>query len=137
MKIQSFYYRQCPQQPKFRQVRTPADRKNIARHASDLSLEELMNAAGRLMKLPEGKLAVVFPLAFSSHMFSLAERNHLFISHQLLIRDNPKAEIIRSVLVFSNHHSSILKEETLTIKKEDGNYSGEFVELMRPFYLYL
>lgn len=116
-------------------LRSADIKKNLAMHGEELQPEHLIDAAGRLMK-KSGKFWVLLPEYESGLLKELAENAGLFLSHQLLIRENADQKVIRIISVFEWKPSGFTESE-LAIRDKAGNYSREFIELLQDFYLNL
>ena len=58
------------------------------------------------------------------------------IKEKLLIKPTPERGYIRGLLLFNQtNKTAVIKE--LIIKKEDGNYTDDFIQLMSDYYLAL
>lgn len=117
-------------------LRSTSAAKNTAKHAAQLSFEELVDTVKRNLK-EDGIFSVLLPANISERFTGLCEAVELHPFQQVLIRDNEVQQIIRSIsfLSFKTHP----KTETilLTIKDPAGNYSPQFTELLNPYYLHL
>jgi tRNA1Val (adenine37-N6)-methyltransferase len=58
------------------------------------------------------------------------------LTKKVLVKQTPKHDYFRIILIFSRLKSAAVTNE-ITIKNEAGNYSGEFIELLQDYYLYL
>jgi len=111
--------------------------RNKARHADDLSHEELIGIAIQLLNYPEGRLAVLLPEFNAAEMILLAAGVKLFPEATLTIVDRQGLPAISKALVFSFHGGKPVKDETLIIKNKQGNYTSDFISLLKDFYLHL
>ena len=55
---------------------------------------------------------------------------------KILIKQTPKHNHFRSILIFSTKKLDTIQEEII-IKNEEGNYSTKFIELLKDYYLHL
>lgn len=118
-------------------LKSPSAQKNKAKHADQLSLEELMTVVKKHLKNPDGKFSVLLPAKITSHLLDTASRYNLYPEKQLLIRDNPSRPVIRAITQFSLYEKLYYTIEKLETKDNSGQYSEDFLKLLRPFYLYL
>jgi tRNA1Val (adenine37-N6)-methyltransferase len=115
-------------------LKSPKQNKNIALHNEALSFKELAGAVSKLL-LPSGLFFVLLP-AYEFHIFrEEASVYNLQVTKILNIKDKPGSPLLRVIAVFSFSESSI-KEQELIIKNEEGNYSNDFKELLKDYYLY-
>jgi len=113
---------------------SPVQNKNVAKHNETLKLNELILVINKLLK-SSGSFAVLLPYHRISYFEKLAKKNY-FLKEKLLIKATLKHDYFRGILLFTLA-DAIPVEKKLTIKKEDGNYSNEFIELMKDYYLNL
>jgi tRNA1Val (adenine37-N6)-methyltransferase len=119
------------------QLKSSMSKKNIARHDETLNVSTLLQSVERLLIRPDGKLAVLFPFNQLDGFISAAGKSGLFLYQKLLICDHWQKEVTRCVMVFGCLPSSEIKTETLLIKDDLGNYTSQFIELLKDFYLHL
>lgn len=117
------------------QLKSPSEKKSKAKHSDQLTIDALTAIASHLLK-KNGKLAVLLPLIASKGLVASAEKNKLYAYQQLHLRDNPSRPFIRQINIFSPIKKN-LHEESLTIKTGEGDYSEEFVQLLKDYYLFL
>jgi tRNA1Val (adenine37-N6)-methyltransferase len=110
--------------------------KNIAKHSSVLTFEELLFSIDKNLKA-SGSFGVLLPYHRAEEFERLALQNNFFLMEKLLIKQTPAHDYFRAVLHFSRSNENILSSFELTIQNEKGNYTEEFVELMKDYYLYL
>jgi tRNA1Val (adenine37-N6)-methyltransferase len=112
------------------------DEKNSAKHAKDLTLEELIIAIDKNLK-PEGSFGILLPYHRTSYFERLALHRNFFASEKLLIKQTPSHDFFRSVIHFSHFPTKELDDFEISIQNEKKEYSSEFIDLMRDYYLYL
>lgn len=109
-------------------LQTHNTKDNLAKHSAALSLEELINCINELLS-ENGVAYLILP----SHRINEIK---LPVEKICFIQDNPKANIKRAMVKLSKTATTIY-EETLQIKYENGNFTNDFIELMKPYYLFL
>jgi tRNA1Val (adenine37-N6)-methyltransferase len=109
--------------------------KNIAKHDHGLTFTDLIRIIKKHLA-PTGLFAVLLPYSRIKYFEALAAENKFFIQHKILIRQTPSHNFFRGILFFSNRIWDI-KNKELTIKSSDGNYTPEFAELLKDYYLKL
>jgi len=114
---------------------SPAQNKNVAKHNEALDLSDLISVIKRLIN-NSGCFAVHLPYHRIAYFEKLANENYFFLKEKLLIKSTLRHEYFRGILLF-NQVNDILIQKELIIKKEDGNYSDEFIELLKDYYLNL
>lgn len=136
------YYKDCPHRydliisnPPFftAQLNSSDEKRNIALHSKYLSFEELIEAVINLLK-DSGRLSVILPPTEFEKFRDIAERKKLFLNTVLTVRDKNTLPVFRVAGIFSFKHFS-LKTEELIIKEEESQYTDNFKELMKEYYL--
>ena len=112
---------------------TQNEARNKARFASSLSFEALLSGVVKILS-PEGKFAVIIPFKETAHFVKLAVEKKLFLNRMCKVKGNSTSEIKRSLLEFSFKASEI-DEEILIIEKERHQYTNEYINLTKDFYL--
>jgi len=107
--------------------------RNTSRFTSALLFEKLIEGAAKLLA-KEGVFSVIIPFKEEEKFVQIARENSLYLNRVCHIQGNPNSEIKRSLLEFSFTVSEI-KKEHLTIEKERHNYTKEYIELTKEFYL--
>ena len=110
--------------------------KNIAHHSEELSLAELLQIIKNTLD-PAGHFFLLLPYKRLVEATFLCVRNHLEINHATMVRQSPKLEFSRVILRGKNQDNisnDYIKTE-LTIQDENQEYSPEFVDLLKDFYL--
>ena len=109
--------------------------KNAAKHDTTLTLKQLLKAVKNLLK-SDGLFAVLLPFhrirEFELEAFAL----NIFLQEKILVRHTLKHPYFRGVLIFSTIENAIVTRE-LTIKNSDNQYTPEFIDLLKDYYLYL
>jgi tRNA1Val (adenine37-N6)-methyltransferase len=109
-------------------LQTENEKANVAKHSAALTLDELINCIYQLLA-DDGICYLILP----SHRINELK---LPIEKICYIKDNPKANIKRAMVKMSKKSTSTT-EEILLLKNENQNYTYEFIELMKPYYLNL
>lgn len=113
----------------------PQSQRAIARHTLTLSSYDLLKGAYNLL-CEEGDLSVVLPF-ISYHSFSQEAKKNLFYERRrLLVYPTPYKKAVRVLSVWTKFKVDEVIEEEMVIE-ENGrhNYSPEYKELTKKFYL--
>lgn len=116
-------------------LRSADIKKNAAKHDASLTLVELLNSIERLLTT-NGIFAVLLPFHRSNYFEAAAAQLNFHLSKKILIKQTPKHNYFRAVLIFSRQEANTLQEEII-IKNEDGNYAPLFINLLKDYYLHL
>lgn len=109
--------------------------RNTARFTSALSFDNLISSVSFLLS-DSGIFSVIIPFREENIFIGLAKKNNLFISRICRIKGSQTTTIKRSLLEFSFHKS---KEEIklLVIENQRHQYTVEYQDLVKDFYLKL
>lgn len=109
--------------------------KNAAKHDSTLTLAPLVsNAAGMLDT--DGWLAILLPSEREATAIHIAHENDLQLLRRAAVRPATGKPIFRTMLLFGKGQELAVQEE-ITIHDSGRQYTREFSNLLKPYYLYL
>ena len=107
--------------------------KHMAIHADHLSPADLAASLDRLLT-KEGEFAVLYPAdVLALFEQSLSDRV-LYINAKVNVLSKPDSPVLR-VMARGSRSRNSAPESSLPIKNEQGDYSPEFIELLRPYYI--
>lgn len=109
------------------------DARNKARFTSSLSFSELLKGVSKILS-KKGKFAVIIPFKEEQGFVKLAKENNLFLNRVCHVKGNPSSVFKRSLLEFSFEDKK-LKKENLTIEIKRHQYTDEYINLTKDFYL--
>ena len=115
---------------------SPAAEKNTAKHSTALTLEELVNIIDQNLDA-SGSFGILLPFHRSEYFEKLAAKNNFYLTEKLLVKQTPKHHFFRTILHFSRKEEMNPGSFELIIHSENGNFTPEFVELMKDYYLHL
>ncbi len=107
--------------------------KHMAIHADHLSPTDLAIAIDRLLK-KEGEFSVLYPADVLAQFEQSLNARGLFVHEKVSIHSNPSSPVLR-VMACGSRKEKQTKERSLPIKTEQGDYSPEFIDLLRPYYI--
>lgn len=106
----------------------------LARHNDSLSLSDLADGAAKLLS-KNGKLSLILPVESALKFKKLAAEKNLFLIRLTTVSPNLKNKPHRHLLEFSKNQSQ-LKSSVLNIRTEKNlDYTIEYKNLTRDFYL--
>lgn len=117
-------------------LQSSLENKNVAMHSKELSLEELMRAIIFNLR-PTGTFGILLPFERSAYFEELASEYNFSTKEKLLIKQTPNHNYFRTVMHFSRNNDHPTSEYELIIKNEQDNYTEDFKELMKDYYLNL
>jgi tRNA1Val (adenine37-N6)-methyltransferase len=115
-------------------LKNPDVTKSFIRHSESLSSVDILRGASKLIR-PEGSLQLILPYAEGNIFIAEASDYCFFCTRIIKIKAIPTGEIKRLILKFERSKKS-LKEKFLTI--ETGvrhQYTEEYKEVTKDFYL--
>jgi tRNA1Val (adenine37-N6)-methyltransferase len=107
--------------------------KHMAIHADHLCPKDLASSIDRLLT-KDGTFAVLYPADVLALFEQSLNAHGLFLHEKVNIHSNPSSPILR-VMASGSREKSTIKEGRINIKNEQGDYSPEFIELLRPYYI--
>ena len=107
--------------------------RDTARFTDALPFEHLIVCSAHLLS-EEGILAVILPKKEETAFISLAEKHGLYPKRICRVRGNINSEEKRSLMEFSLQDNEV-HMESLTIEMDRHQYTPEYLELVRDFYL--
>jgi tRNA1Val (adenine37-N6)-methyltransferase len=116
-----------------KQLRSPVAPVNAARHSSDLTLEELLNAAKDKLGA-DGWFAILLPYYRHEELIALASRSVLYPAFTCYTRHSARHAWYRTMVIFTTNPVECV-HKTIDVRSEDGSYSPAFREMLSPYYL--
>ena len=116
-------------------LKSEDDKKNSAKHDTSLTLVELLHCIN-LHLSADGVFAVLVPYHRSDYFEAAAEKINFYLNKKIGVKQTPEHNYFRTIFIFSRKKNTA-EEEELIIKNEEGNYSAEFIRLLKDYYLYL
>lgn len=119
-------------------LKAPEKNRNTARHTDELSFEELIESAEKLLS-EEGKFSVIIPYSEEENFIGIANKRNLIAVSSVRIIPKVGKDPKRSVITFCKCKNKIncnINVTELVIEKEERHcYSDEFKKLTADFYL--
>ena len=107
--------------------------RDLARFADALPFDHLLICAAHLLA-ESGTLAVIIPSKEEAIFLEIAEKEGLFVNRRCGVRGNPNAEEKRILIELSKREGEP-KMESLIIETERHQYTPQYTELVKEFYL--
>lgn len=107
--------------------------RDLARFEDALPFEELIEAAALLLS-DNGIFSVIIPYKEEERFVSMCQELDLFPLKITRVKGTPTSEIKRSLLAFCRIEQTPLIDE-LVIEISRHNYTSEYIELTKEFYL--
>jgi tRNA1Val (adenine37-N6)-methyltransferase len=117
-------------------LKAPTTNRNLARHTDNLSHKDLLVHSKRLLS-ENGRLCLILPLTEGLSFIKLAREMNIHCHKLVYVYPRIGVDAKRVLLEFGLAKQQTI-ESTLTIEEtERHNYTPEFIELTREFYLKL
>ena len=116
-------------------LKTPHDGRNLARHNDVLPPEELLAGVDRLLS-PSGRFCLILPYIDSSLFLVDAALYNLYCIRKTYIKATPKKNVTRVMLELCRERQKV-QESELAIQDGGGNYTENFSQLTREYYMFL
>ena len=110
-------------------------KRNIALHGNELTFLELIIAVEKYLS-ENGSFAVLLPFTRAEEFINLAKEKKINLAERIDVKQSVSHTFFRSILFFIR---SISKPsyKTISIKEKKNEYTKEFKELLKPYYLRL
>jgi tRNA1Val (adenine37-N6)-methyltransferase len=110
------------------------EQRDLARFADAMPFKDLIEAADLLLS-EKGTFAVIIPFKEEENFLALAAAYELFPLKITHVKGTPTTEIKRSLLAFSRNESVNFPIDELIIETSRHQYTPEYIELTKDFYL--
>lgn len=110
--------------------------EKIAKHSLHLTFDDLLLAVKNLLT-ENGKFAVLLPYYRKDEFEEIAQHHHFYPEMTVFMKQTSIHNFFRYAALFSKNKKNEIKQEEITIKLRDNNYSDEAIALLKPYYLYL
>ena len=116
-------------------LKSNAANRNIAMHDEGLKLDELLQLVD-VNLTEDGSFAVLLPYTRTDQFIEDANKKRLFLSERINVKQSVNHSFFRSMLLFERKKGNPEMKE-LSIKDETNQYTANFIELLKDYYLYL
>lgn len=110
------------------------EKRNLARFESSLPFEELLHSVEVLLAT-EGVFSVIIPFAEEKDFINIARKNNLFPFQITRTKGTFESPIKRSLIAFAKKNSQDVQISELIIEHTRHNYTDEYIQLTKDFYL--
>ena len=109
------------------------NQRDLARFVDAMPFEHLLESVSKLLA-EDGVFSVIIPFKEETSFIALASQMNLFVNKKLHLKGTPTSNIKRSLLEFSFHESDI-KSNELIIETARHQYTQDYINLTKDFYL--
>ncbi len=110
------------------------EQRDLARFQDALPFEDLVEAADVLLS-ENGVFAVIIPFNEENRFIDLCAEVELYPIRITRVKGTPTAEIKRSLLAFKRYELSVLTADELVIEMNRHEYTNDYINLTKEFYL--
>jgi tRNA1Val (adenine37-N6)-methyltransferase len=114
--------------------KTDNDSRDLARFQDALPFEELIDAASLLLS-ENGIFAVIIPFKEEERFIDLCAEAELFPIKVTRVKGSHTTPIVRSLLAFKRYELSVLEADELVIEINRHEYTDDYINLTKEFYL--
>ena len=113
---------------------TGNEQRDTARFAASLPFEDLAEAAGLLLS-EKGVFCIVLPYKEEGNFIALMKQENLFPFKITRVKGTPTTDIKRSLMAFGWNEIATPVIDELVIETARHEYTPEYIELTKDFYL--
>jgi tRNA1Val (adenine37-N6)-methyltransferase len=114
--------------------KTNDEQRDLARFQDAMPIEMLFEAADLLLS-ENGIFALIYPFKEEEKGVALANEFELYPTKITRVKGTPTAEIKRSLMAFSRNNDVECIYNELIIENSRHNYTADYIELTKDFYL--
>lgn len=115
-------------------LKSSNQQKNMALHSTELNFDELAATVKKMLR-PNGYFAVLLPFARATAFEQ--KLKELYLHQKILVKQTPKHQYFRSILIFSTRANYKIITQEIIIKETNQQYSEVFKSLLNTYYLHL
>lgn len=116
-------------------LKSDSKNRNVAMHDDGLKMDELLRIVDENLTA-EGLFALLLPYHRSDKFIADAEQLNLHLRKRVDVKQTVNHSFFRSLLLLSRKKSKA-ENHSMAIKDEANEYTDEFVDLLKDYYLYL
>jgi len=114
--------------------KTENSQRDLARFQDAMPFEDLVEAADLLLS-ENGIFAVIIPFKEEEKFIDLCAEVELFPVKVTRVKGSHNTPIVRSLLAFKRYELSVLTADELVIEINRHEYTDDYIELTKAFYL--
>jgi len=117
------------------ELSSPYHGRKMAHHGGGLLISDLLKCAERLLD-NNGYLYLLFPFKRWPELEAILRRNGWYVSFVVNVRQSANHPNFR-VMIEASRKPVNQREDTVITIREGEDYSPQFINLLKPYYLYL
>lgn len=114
--------------------KTESAQRDLARFQDALPFEDLVEAADLLLS-ENGIFAVVIPFKEEEKFIDLCAEFELYPVKVTRVKGSHKTPIVRSLMAFKRYELSVLEADELVVEINRHEYTDDYINLTKDFYL--
>jgi tRNA1Val (adenine37-N6)-methyltransferase len=115
-------------------IKPGSNQRRLARHSDELSVQEILSLGAEILA-PQGRIALVIPAKIYSQVMEDAAMAGLNTLRTMAVRPTPQKPVHRYLLEFGFESQECISQELIIELNERHEYSLEYKELTKDFYL--
>jgi len=115
-------------------MKSPDEKRNIARHDDLLPLDFLFSGVSKLLS-STGRFVMIYPFEKRANLYNEAKKNNLFLTNELIIRGTVKKNPNRIIVEFSRINQICNSAELVVRDALNNDYTIEYKNLTKDFYI--
>jgi tRNA1Val (adenine37-N6)-methyltransferase len=109
--------------------------RDMAHHSSELKMDQVISIIKERLR-ENGRFFLLLPFKREKEIETLTARDQLYVQNKILLRPSPEQSPSRIILMGSKKRQDATSL-TVSIRDQTNEYTGEFNELLKDYYLYL
>ena len=114
-------------------LKSPDDRKNLAKHSADLNHQALIDSVKHLLN-PDGSFLLILPATENQKFSTLAVASGLFVQQELKIRPKASLPVNRVLSRFGFKQVVQPEMEELVIRNADNSFTMDYIEFTKEYH---
>lgn len=115
-------------------LKGPDKHRNAARHNDTLPLEELLASCNKILT-PKGKISLILPESLSDSLNKITTNYRLYPTRRTLVMPTPESAPKRILVELSRSQEASCETSQLIIELARHQYSADYIQLTKEFYL--
>jgi tRNA1Val (adenine37-N6)-methyltransferase len=111
-------------------------KRNLAHHSTQLNFSELFYVTGQKLH-DNGLFFLLLPFKRGREIETLLNQNHLYIIKKVEVKQSLLHAPFRIMLMGSKQKPKEVCASTISIRDKEQQYTQEFIDLLKDYYLYL
>lgn len=115
-------------------LKSPHEKKNRAKHSSDLSQQELIEGVKHFLE-PQGSFLLILPAAENERFSGLAAESGLFLQQELKVKPKAGKAVNRILSRFGFQQGVQPVVEELVIRDSDNSFTRDYIGFTKEYHI--